>query len=863
MQDIPMFEELSSGSQATLMLGRKVTSRPSPLTGTASSVEFDEELFGLIPPDLMLRYRSVPLSQRSNVLVLGMVNPDDVIAIDDFRLITGFDIEPVAIPDFEFAAVAAHFGSEVDPSPNPDCVLAMTGLHVRAQIVGPIANVLVRQTFHNPLDEMIEAVYIFPLSPRAAVHQFRMQLGDRVVEGEVQEKSQARQTYKTGLRQGHRAALVEQQRDNVFTTTIGNIPPGETLSLELCYAERLEMDECDTTFRFPLVVAPRYFPGSPLPTSQGLGSCPDTTRVPDASLFSPPLLPPGLRQPGSLSMELEITHGGVGLAGLTSTQHAVSAQIDANRTVVKLSREDEALNRDFVVRYRLGQEASNLLMTDGDTFMLCLTPPSAADQEVLPRDVVLILDRSGSMDGPKMQSARRAAQSFLGHLGPEDRFALMAFDHELEPYRSGFLQPSSQIGNACQWLDSIDARGGTEILRSIQWLVDLARSVGPERHVSAVLITDGQVGNEAEIYRYLRVENPPLRLYTLGVDSAVNEAFLRQMARVGRGTCELVTPGDPLEQALDRLAREVSCPLVSDIEVLDGGLNPKDLTPDPIPDLYACRPLVLLGRCSGEGDLIVRGLQGRQEFSARVTAQTCLNPALPLLWAREKIQTLQDRLALGDCLTPLEVQQEITDLALDYGLVSDYTSFVLVDREQVVDSDGQYKTVVQPVEAPAQWGSDVDCTVKDISAQDFGPLDFEDEEIALDRLKEMVDEAPIVRLVKLILSQAIKDSANVIYIVPEPKSVCVEFEIDGRRHDVMSPPLHILPALIARLKSLAGLDLDIHHLEQSGHLTLTHDHSDYRIGITITLSPEGREGALITIEPPASTSGLTIAVTGR
>ena len=225
--------------------------------------------------------------------------------------------------------------------------------------MGPVANVKVRQTFHNPLPDMLEAVYIFPLSPRAAVHQFRLQIGDRVIEGDIQEKQAARQTYELGRKAGHRAALLEQQRDNVFTATIGNVPPGETLTLELCYAERLEMDETDTMFRFPLVIAPRYCPKS----------------VSDVSAISPPLLPPGLRAPGALSIEVEIDHGGVHLSRLTSTQHAFSTAIDKNRALISLARTDEAMNRDFLLRYRVGESASNLLMSDGEYFLLSLTPP--------------------------------------------------------------------------------------------------------------------------------------------------------------------------------------------------------------------------------------------------------------------------------------------------------------------------------------------------------------------------------------------------------------------------------------------------------------------------------------------------------
>ena len=657
--------------------------------------------------------------------------------------------------------------------------------------MGPVANVKVRQTFHNPLPDMLEAVYIFPLSPRAAVHQFRLQIGDRVIEGDIQEKQAARQTYELGRKAGHRAALLEQQRDNVFTATIGNVPPGETLTLELCYAERLEMDETDTMFRFPLVIAPRYCPKS----------------VSDVSAISPPLLPPGLRAPGALSIEVEIDHGGVHLSRLTSTQHAFSTAIDKNRALISLARTDEAMNRDFLLRYRVGESASNLLMSDGEYFLLSLTPPAEAPSSIPPRDVVLILDRSGSMRGLKMSSARRAAQDVLAKLRAHDRFALMVFDDRLETFQNGDLRPLSELGAALAWLEKVDARGGTEIMGPMRWLMELSRRHG-ERFLCAVLVTDGQVGNEAEIYGYLQRQNSTARLFTLGVDSAVNESFLRQVAHIGRGTCELVEPGVPLESALDRLAREIGCPLFTDMEIVDAGLQPSDELPEPLPDMYAARPVTILGRHQGQGELLLRGRRGSQQFSAKLTPQTCVNPALAVLWARQKIQTLQDRLALRDPLISKEVQQEITELALRYRLVSDYTSFVLVDRQETVNQGGQCVTAVQPVERPADW--EVECTVKDISAQDFGPLDFEDDsevELSLDKLRQMVDEGPIVRVANLILRQAVRDRVQEIVIGREPKCGLVHYRRDGETVEVLSPPYHIMAPLVGRFQRMAGLNL--------------------------------------------------------
>ena len=824
------------------MLGRRLAS--SPTSGLRlGSLHLDRELLRLIPQHLAQRYRCVPLAQRDNILVLGMVDPSNLIAIDDIRLITGFDIEPVAIEDDFSALDSLEWDWVSSPRYVHDCVLTMTGLAVSAQIVGPLANVRVRQTFHNPLDEMLEVIYIFPLSPRAALHEFRLQVGGRVIEGQIQEKLQARKTYQEGRQAGHRAALVEQQRDNVFTATIGNVPPGETLSLELCYAERLEMDESNTLFRFPLVVAPRYIPGEALPHSQGYGRAPDTTRVPDASMISPPLLPPGLRAPGALSIEVDIDHGGVHLCALTSTQHAVSTEMEGERTRISLARHDEVLDRDFVLRFRLGRDASNLLMSSGEYFLMSLTPPAQPPQSAPPRDVIFLLDRSGSMAGPKMESARRAVMDFLAYLEPQDRFALMAFDHTMEPFQEGRLCSTLEISQALSWLQAVNARGGTEILAPIQWL--LQRTEGElERFGCAVLITDGQVGNEDEIYRLLQAQKSSLRIFSLGVDEAVNEAFLRQVARIGRGTCELVGCGEPLENALNRLAREVGCPLVTDLEIVDAGLHPEDLLPSRLPDLYAARPVVVLGRHRGNGDLLVRGQCGGQPWTARLTPQRCHNVALPLLWAREKIQDLQDRLRLGDALEAVEVQRQVTELGLRYRLVSEHTSFVLVDRDEVINPEGQVKTVVQPVELPSGWADvDVDCTMKDISAQDFGPMDFDDDEsIQLDKLRELVDEAPIIRVVNLILSQAINDRASKIQILREARSGLVLYEVDNQWHEVMSPPKHIMAPLLHRVMLMAKLDQGL------GGFELVHQGQNVRVEVATRPGPEG-EGLWLELSP--------------
>lgn len=593
-----------------------------------------------------------------------------------------------------------------------DTPFPLRALDVQARISGPLASVDVRQTFANPFSNPIEAVYLFPLPHGAAVHRFRLRVGDRVVDGVVKERGEAREEYREGLRRGHRAALLEQERDNVFTVQVGNLPPGEEVSIELSYAGRLETDLAETTFRFPLVVAPRYIPGDPLDGEPvGHGTSADTSRVPDASRLNPPRLHPGLRSGARLSLKVLVDTGGLLPQRLACSQHATSVGSSDGTLTVELARADELLDRDFVLRFRLAaEEARPLLLVDDRHFLLSLVPPRETHVQSA-RDVLFLLDRSGSMGGSKMQSALRAVTRFLELLEPGDRFALEAFDDRVESYKRGAFCDASAVPEATQWLSRVDARGGTEILGPLTRALDRRADKG--RVICVVLITDGQVGNEPEIYRMVQKRAQGPRLFTLGIDTAVNDAFLRRAAALGRGTCELLTPGEDLEVALQRLARETGRPLLVDLELVDAGLKPEQdsLAPSRIPDLFAARASFVLGRKSGTGavDLKARRPDGAS-WQAHVQPLATPNAALGVVWARERVTALEDRLRLRDG-SPSAIEAEILALAVEYQILTRFTAFVLVDSAEVVNPEGKAQTVVQPVEMPAQWEAQADAQV--------------------------------------------------------------------------------------------------------------------------------------------------------
>lgn len=776
------------------------------------ALTLDPEAVRLIPSDLIHRYRVLPLEVQDNLLYLAMVDPGDLIAIDDIRLITGFDIEPVQVDE---ASMAAAFSGGVRPrslEAQIETIFPLQELDMRARLTGPCAAVTVSQTFANPCQETIGAHYLFPLPAGAAVTEFRMVVGTRVVEGKVQEKAAARRTFQAANQAGRRTALLEHQSDRLFQLEVGNIPPQEQVKIELRYAHKLELNELETTFRFPLVAPP--LPGDNTPRTLACGS----------------------HTGAKLSLLVELETAGRFPRSISSSQHATWMELSAaGNPRIQLSRENEFLDRDFILRYQLqGQETEAMLLTGEEHFLLQLTPPGQAQPTKTPRDMVFFVDRSGSMTGIKMDHAKQALNRFLSQAGPEDRFALYAFDDRLECFNGGRLTGEVEAG--VNWVNRLQARGGTSLHEAIDTLVDYRPEVG--RLLCAVVITDGQVCDEQGLLKKVQQNPDRARIFTLGIDTCVNGAFLRRLADLGRGDCELLTPGEDLSRALERLDRSTRSAVVTQLRLVDRGFHflPGSLSPNPIPDLFSSRPLFISGRRLGlgEGHVEVAGqLPDGNEWKQTLEPTPSSNPALGVLWAQDRVRLLEDEIRLADPAEAEKLKKECLGLALEYGLVTRYTSFVLVDEREVVEEPMRI-SLRQPSEFPADWDVtdlvEVEETVKDISAQDFGPLEFEDE-VELDRLKEMVEESPIVRVVNLIISQAINDQASHVHIEPEARSVRVRYRVDGVLHEVMNPPKHIQQAIVARLMTLAGLNWG-EPWPQAGGMELEHDGNPYHLWVS-------------------------------
>ncbi len=621
--------------------------------------------------------------------------------------------------------------------------LPLAGVDIQAKIADRVAQVTVKETFRNPHTEHLEAVYIFPLAPAAAVSDFEMRVKDRVIKGKVEERAKARVEYQQAIVEGKRAALLEQERDDVFTVQVGNLPPGEEITVVVTYSEKLPFFENGTTeVRLPLVVAPRYIPGAALDRdSVGVGTSLDTDQVPDASRITPPRLAEGFDPKVALNIEVELmadlndAASGYAISDLACSQHVVKTSLGSAGVKVGLSREDELLNRDFVLRWTLsakGVKTNLISFTDESDSnvrygMLSILPPHRDGFLGVPRDVIFVVDRSGSMQGIKMTSAARACSILLNSLGPRDKFAIVAFDSVNQ-----WLQPTGQpvgqyfldadeagIEQGEKFLREITARGGTEIhsaLNESLRLVANTRTNNDRIPVIAVL-TDGEIGNESAVLKGMQQSLGDCRIFTIGIDTAVNAGFLTRLASIGGGTCSFVQPGSQLESALSNVAREIGAPLVTDLQIIDDGcgIESDTVAPNRIPDLFAGRASTCFFKFKPgkKPQLKIRGkLADGGKFEETVKPQATALNAIAQLWAKQHIVDLEDqfRAPAGHSWNPFNkgqtqesLRKQIIEISVKHSLLTKFTAFVVVDHSEIVNAGGTNKQVVQPVHNPHAW----------------------------------------------------------------------------------------------------------------------------------------------------------------
>gem|GEM_PF-2849027 len=596
--------------------------------------------------------------------------------------------------------------------------LPLKKMEIHSTIVGLSATTNILQCFKNNFRNALEVTYIFPLPPGGAVQNLRIKIAGREIIGQLKERGEARAEYAQAISDGHRASIVEEERPDIFTLRAGNIAPGETMEVIFDLVELLPLSDSEVTFRFPLVVAPKYIPGAPLDGENvGKGVSPDTDIVPDGSRISPPTLLPGRTNHVELSIALTVEGGGFSLRHFKSS---LPTKVSTEGGLVKIEViPGERLNRDFILRFDLGKDdiKTQLLVSpdekgEGGTFALTLVPPAASDS--VPRDVVFVLDRSGSMGGWKMVAARRAIGRMVDSLTDKDRFSVLAFDTSIEHFLGDDLLIDATNRNrfrAVEWLAKIDSRGGTEILAPLEgatlMLNERNMKVFEGRLKTIVLVTDGQVGNESEIITRMTNTIADIRLHTIGIDEAVSAAFLQGLAKVGNGVCELVESEDRLDDAMDRIHRNIGSAALTDIDLSFEGLEvDKKSLPTRFPDAYEGIATLILGRFTKHNnpslELVGKNAKG-EAMKLKIKGKVHRSAALGAIWARRHIRKLDDQYAanMWDGNQD-DIEKEMIETSIKFGILSRFTAFVAVDRDAKIDTNSQIK-VVQPVESPAGW----------------------------------------------------------------------------------------------------------------------------------------------------------------
>lgn len=569
---------------------------------------------------------------------------------------------------------------------------------VKITVDGFLAEATVTQRFKNPYPSKIEAVYLFPLPTGAAISALRITSGDRVIEGTIQERRQATRTYEAARSRGQIAALLTQERPNLFTQSVANLEPSATIDVTLHYVQRLRYDAGGYEVVFPMVAGPRYVPAAAASKT-------------DPAAVQPAVLPAGVRSSHDIGLAVELD-AGVPLGDIASSSHRIAIQRGAGaptRARVQIAPDDTIPNKDFVLRYQVAGAAPSFgaLAYRGDpgkdgSFVLVAQPPTAAaPAQIAPREIVFVLDTSSSMRGAPLAKAKDVIRAVLGRLRPDDTFQIVRFDDRASALGAApIANRPRNLELTLAWLAALDAGGTTEMTAGIA--AALAVPHDPRRLRIVAFLTDGYVGNEDDVIRLIAERAGEARLFAFGVGTAVNRYLLEEVAAAGRGAAQFVRPDEPTAPVVAAFEQRIDAPVLTDVAIDWGGLAVSDVTPRALPDLFVGEPLAVSGHYArgGRATVTIRGKQAGRDVRFAVPVvlpeRADDHPAIATVWARERIAELSRRRVRK---ADPELDRQIIELSIASRVLTELTAFVAVDRSRVTAGGAPVRVAV-PVEVP-------------------------------------------------------------------------------------------------------------------------------------------------------------------
>jgi Ca-activated chloride channel family protein len=574
--------------------------------------------------------------------------------------------------------------------------LPLKSTSASVRISGVIADVLVTQRYKNEGKTPLEAIYVFPASTRAAVYGMKMTIGKRVIEAQIKKRDEARRDYEQARDQGKSASLLEQQRPNVFQMNVANIMPGDEIRVEMRYTELIVPTDRVYEFVYPTVVGPRY-------SNQKAETAP-----PSEHWVQNPYLHEGEAAPYAFDIAVDVT-AGIPIRELVCPSHKVNTSW-SGASVAKIALDPSETyggNRDYILRYRLDGDRiqSGLLLFEGkkeNFFLLMMQPPKRIAKADIPnREYIFIVDVSGSMYGFPLEISKKLMANLIGNLRSTDRFNVLLFSGGSSVMAEESLPATQEnVARAIQLIERQRGGGGTELLPALKRALSLKKAENFSRTI--VIATDGYVTVEEEVFDLIRNNLGNANVFAFGIGTAVNRHIIEGMAHVGMGEPFVIAKADEAPARAETFRNMIQSPVLTQVKVDFKGFDAYDVEPLAIPDVLAERPVIVFGKWRGKakGTVAIRGISGEGRFSDAIdigkVKPSEANAALRYLWARHRITVLSDynKLRASDSRI-----QEVTELGLQYNLLTAYTSFVAIDSE-VRNTDGKPVTVKQPLPLP-------------------------------------------------------------------------------------------------------------------------------------------------------------------